>query len=102
MARWAKGKHSKSICDRSGFKYNYRDMVKEPGTGYWVYKGESDGQNNAVTDPLNFAPRKKREVVALEFPRPDVVLSSSAVPDGVLLFSGGSFWVTTQGDNLAY
>lgn len=40
-----------AISDRSGMKFPMREMIKEPGTGYFIHKSESDGKYNAVDHP---------------------------------------------------
>lgn len=40
-----------AISDRSGMRFKIRDMVIEPGTGYFVHKSESDGKYNQVDHP---------------------------------------------------
>jgi hypothetical protein len=69
--KFAQGKKSYAICDRSGFKHRLKDMVLEPGTGLLVYKGWSDGMWNLVDHPQNF-PADVGEAVGLQNPRPDV------------------------------
>lgn len=40
-----------AISDRSGMKFRMSEMIKEPGTGYFIHKSESDGMWNAVDHP---------------------------------------------------
>lgn len=68
--RFAKGKKAFAICDRTGFKISYRDMVKEPGTGLFVDKSWSDGRWNRVDHPQNF-PADVSENIGLKNPRTD-------------------------------
>ena len=50
----SRGKYAKAISDRSGFKFDYKDMVIEPGTGHFVHKSESDGpMYNLIDHPQN-------------------------------------------------
>lgn len=62
-----------AIDQRSGFKGLQKDMVFEPGTGYYVLKSESDGNCNLVTDPLNFPSEKMRyaEAISLKHSSPE-------------------------------
>ena len=78
---FAKGKRAVGICQRSGMKYLLGDLVFEPGTNYFVYRGESDGQANLVTDPLNFPSEKLKrpEGVGLKYTSPEVPLSVGTV-----------------------
>ena len=78
---FAKGKKSIAIDQRTGFKHLQRDMVFEPGTGYFVHKDESDGFHNLVGDPLNFLPEsmKEPEFQGLRYVSPDVDLSIGAI-----------------------
>lgn len=41
------------ISDRSGFRFDGKSAVVEPGTGYLVSKNESDGEYNLVDHPCN-------------------------------------------------
>lgn len=68
---FAKGKIALAICDRSGFAYPYREMVKEPGTGLLVHWTESDGPYNIVDHPQNYPPKDLVDAVALRWARPD-------------------------------
>ena len=74
MAGFASGKHSVAICDRSGFKYPYSEIVSEPGTNLRVHYTESDGMWNMVDHPQNYSPKNNRERIGLRFPRPDVAV----------------------------
>jgi|TARA_R110002020_G_scaffold382218_2_gene593029 hypothetical protein len=66
------------ISDRSGFRFRYADRVKEPGTGYIVGPGESDGAYNLVSSPLNKSPKiTSREI--LKDARPDRVVMMTSV-----------------------
>jgi len=48
---FASGKNAWAICQRSGLRFPYREMVREPGTGLWVHYSESDGGYNRVDHP---------------------------------------------------
>jgi len=52
-------------------KVPYRDLVKEPGTGFIVARWESDGQYNAVDHPQNRPLRPKQEGRPLRYATPD-------------------------------
>lgn len=39
------------ISERSGMKFPISEMIKEPGTGFFVHRSESDGMFNAVDHP---------------------------------------------------
>lgn len=68
--RFARGRKAIGICDRSGFKYLLKDLVKEPGTGLLVARDMNDGKWNRVDHPQNF-PADTSESIALENPRPE-------------------------------
>jgi len=53
MRRYRKGNNAKAISDRSGFAYPMEEMIIEPGTGWLVHHGESDGMWNLTDHPLN-------------------------------------------------
>jgi hypothetical protein len=40
-----------AISDRSGMRFPIKEMIKEPGTNYFIHKSESDGRYNAVDHP---------------------------------------------------
>jgi len=68
---YAKGTRALAICHRSGFAFPYREMVREPGTGYLVHWTESDGVWNVVDHPQNFPPRDLSDAIALRWASPD-------------------------------
>ncbi len=88
--KYASGKNSFAICDRTGFKHRLKDMVTEPGTGLFVYKGWSDGRWNRVDHPLNF-PAPAGEAIGLKNARPDIIHTSPPFladdESGVLILS---------------
>lgn len=45
------GKSAWFISDRSGMKFPISEAIKEPGTGYFIHRSESDGKYNAVDHP---------------------------------------------------
>lgn len=69
--KFARGKRATAICDRSGFKYLLRELVREPGTGLMVHKSMNDGMWNRVDHPQNF-PADTSESLGLQNPRPDL------------------------------
>lgn len=66
-------KNAVAICDRTGRKHKYSEMVIEPGTNYLVHWTESDGKWNLVTNPRNFPARPRVEGKGLKFARPDTI-----------------------------
>jgi len=53
VARNGIGNGAWGISDRSGMRFPLKEMLREPGTGYWIHKSESDGIYNAVDHPQN-------------------------------------------------
>jgi hypothetical protein len=51
MPDFGSGRKAWSVSDRSGRRFPYREMIKEPGTNLWVHKSESDGIYNMVQHP---------------------------------------------------
>lgn len=72
----ASGKHAIAISDRSGFKFPWKEMVKEPGTGYIVHRSESDGRWNLVDHPQNNIKNDRADNIALAWVRDEVPSSS--------------------------
>lgn len=71
MANFASGKNAWSICQRSGLRFPYREMVVEQGTGLIVHYSESDGAYNRVDHPqLHLKGVSDR--IGLERPTPDI------------------------------
>lgn len=68
---FARGRTAISICQRSGFKKPYREMVFERGTNTWVHRDEDDEQWNVVEHPQNYPPEKLTERIALRWAHPD-------------------------------
>lgn len=68
---FASGKHAISICQRSGFKFPYKEMVLEPGTNTWVHRSEDDGDWDLVTHAQNFPPDKLTERISLRWAHPE-------------------------------
>jgi len=65
MARFASGKYSYGISDRSGFRYRLRDMRRE-WTGLLVGPDEYESKHPQLTPPRNVV-----DAEALRNPRPD-------------------------------
>jgi len=76
----ASGKYATAIDDRSGFKYPWKDLVREPGTGWMVHKSESDGQYSLVDHPQNFVRASRTESIGLAWARPDPANTPYASP----------------------
>ena len=68
----AKGKYAIAISERSGFKFPWREMIKEPGTGVIVHPSESDGKYNLVDHPQNHIGRIRAEKIGLSWSSPEV------------------------------
>lgn len=68
----AKGKYAIAISDRCGFKFLWKEMVKEPGTGFIVHYSESDGKYNLVDHPQNHIRNVRSENINLRWTRPEV------------------------------
>ena len=75
MAGNSRGVKSWFISDRSGFRFRYRDRIKE-SDGSFVGPGESDGAYGIVNSPLNKSPRIS-DFIVLKDARPDVVLATT-------------------------
>ena len=71
MAKFASGKHSYAISDRSGFRYRYKDMRKE-WTGAIVGKDEWEPKQPQL-GPF----RKVIDAQALRDARPDIKATMS-------------------------
>jgi hypothetical protein len=67
----ASGKYAVAISDRSGFKFRWKDMIKEPGTGFIVHPSESDGPFNLKDHPQNNLGNTRAENIGLAWTRPD-------------------------------
>ena len=79
--KFSSGKNAWAICDRTGFRHPYTEMVTEPGTGLFVHYSVSDGEYNTVDHPQNF-PDVGTENTGLEHPSPDRVEPSVLKKDG--------------------
>jgi len=64
------------ISDRSGFRFKYKDRIKEIGTKFVVGPGESDGRFDLVNHPQNKSPHITGFIV-LKDARPDEVLATT-------------------------
>jgi hypothetical protein len=85
MKPFASSKNAIKICQRSGFKYPYDEVVVEPGTGLMVHYTESDGYFNRVNNPQLHI---KGEGDAIAIPHP--FTNSSQVVD-YLVDENGEF-----------
>jgi hypothetical protein len=92
LREFAKGKKAWGICDRSGFEYLLKDLVREPGTNLLVHKSLTDGKYNRVQHPQNFA-ADTRENIAIKNPRPD----TTTFDEVLLKDSNGSVIVNSNG-----
>ena len=70
---FAKGKRAWSISQRSGLKYPYREMIKEPGTGLWIHRSESDGRYNLVDHPQNKPAKNLVDAIGLRYVYKEVI-----------------------------
>lgn len=91
---YASGKNAIAICDRSGFKYPWSEMVVEPGTGWLVHRSESDGKYSLVSHPQNF-PADVTDYESLPWTRPELVDYESTAPF-LIGDSDGTVLVTTN------
>lgn len=94
--RFLKGIASpQAICDRSGKKYPYGEMVLEPSTGWFVHRSESDGNFNLIDHPqANIKLPGRREMIPLKNARPDTSLDEvnfigTDGPDGIIVDEQG-------------
>jgi hypothetical protein len=76
----ATGKNAWAICERSGFRFPYKEMIFEPGTGLFVHYSESDGKFNRVDHPQNHI-KGVSDNIALKNPRPDTDISQTYLVD---------------------
>ncbi len=92
---FATGKNAWAICQRSGLRFPYKEIVTEPGTGLRVHFSESDGAYNRVQHPqLHIKGVSDR--IGLEKPYPDTNISVSYLTDvsGAFITAIGMFGVT--------
>ena len=94
--RYATGKHAVGIDHRSGFKVLLKELKYEPGTNYLVIEDENDRENNLVTDPLNFGPKKRTERISTRWAFRDVPLSIGTVVSADHLFLPSYISVSNQ------
>jgi hypothetical protein len=86
MSNFSSGKNAYAICQRSGLKYKYKDIIKEPGTGLLVYYEESDGKYNRVDHPQLHV-RAKSDAMSLEFPSSETVTQTLVTTSSYTLTS---------------
>lgn len=98
---FAKGRNAVAIDQRTGFKELQREMMFEPGTGYYVKRSESDGKWSLINHPQNYPSPKLKysERVGLKYPSPDVALSIGIIvsADALGLPSHASTFYTSTG-----
>lgn len=99
MPRFARGKKSRAISQRSGFDFPYKRAIREPGTGLIIDSRESDGAYNRVDHPQNFPPRKKGEALGLRNASPDFVPWSGPLYLHFDVSSGNSVRTWSLGDD---
>lgn len=68
---YARGKKSKAICDRCGWKFYRKELLLELGTQLRVCSECHDGAFDRVNHPQNFAPQKLSDATALRWTRSD-------------------------------
>lgn len=71
--KFASGKRSRIIDDRSGFEVPYKKVIKEPGTNFIVHPRESDGKFNIVDHPQNYSPKNLKDATSLRWARPETI-----------------------------
>ncbi len=71
MPVFATGKNAIAICQRSGFKFPYKEIITEPGTGLRVHYSESDGMYNRVDHPQLHI-KGVSDKIGLRKPFPDI------------------------------
>lgn len=86
---YARGKYSKGLCDRCGWKYDYLDLKVEAGTGIKVCDECNDGRWNRVDHPQNKPPTNLIDNIALKDPNPDRPIEEEL-----------AFWLYDQDGNL--
>ena len=64
--KFSSGKNAYSYSERSGERFPYDEMIKEPGTELWVHQSESDGKWNRVDHQQNYAPKNIGENQSLK------------------------------------
>ena len=76
MVEFARGYKAWSISERSGLRFPYKEMVREPGTGLWVHKSESDKGYNIVDHPQGHvkAPGADAEILENIYGEPDATI----------------------------
>lgn len=67
---YASGQWAIAICDRCGWKYPWKALATEPGTGWKVCSTCNDGRWSLVAHPQNY-PAVGTDAIALPWARPD-------------------------------
>tara|TARA_R100001510_G_scaffold56173_1_gene61247 strand:+ start:2588 stop:3064 length:477 start_codon:yes stop_codon:yes gene_type:complete len=77
MSSFAKGKHAYGFCDRTGFRYPIRDLVRQIEDGRW--NGLLVGRDVVDQDQpqLKLGDVNASDPQALRFPRPDDAIDES-------------------------
>jgi hypothetical protein len=94
VGKYSSGRYGLSISDRSGQQFPHNEMVKEPGTGLWVHRSESDGKWNRVDHPRNFIKMPPAEPQHLKNARPQVSMDSSHAH---IQFENGAVFLNEDG-----
>lgn len=94
MSSYASGKHAFGFCDRTGFRYPLKDLVKQYENGKW--NGLMVGKDIVDQDhpQLRLGRVKMDDPQALQNPRPDTTLDNSRALTAWNPVGGG---VTAQG-----
>lgn len=81
---WSKGARAKSISDRSGQPFPYREMVMEKSTELWVHKSEDDGIWNLIDYEKYIKVVPQGDTQKLKNPRdfPAQTIDNPLWPDG--------------------
>jgi hypothetical protein len=102
---FASSKNALRICQRSGLKYPYNEVIREPGTGLWVHYSESDGAYNRIQHPQLHI-KGVSDKIGLRNPLPDVDDSISYITDengnyliGGFLMFGVEEYVLSEEEN---
>ena len=75
MSSYAKGSKAFGFCDRTGFRYPLRDLVRQIEDGRW--NGLLVGRDDQDQPQLKLGDVNASDPQALRFPRPDKDLTES-------------------------
>jgi hypothetical protein len=98
--KYARGRRAKAICQRSGFKIDYKNLVVEPGTNLRVDKRMNDGRWNIVDHPLNYPPEDLVDEAPLRYATGDEVISQTSVFEVVLTDNDGNALADVSSNSL--